>query len=101
MFRSDSGACSNSSSGSELGLSNSVKLPSRGWFTEGDSGNNIVLIDDFLASQVHGDYFGTFTKYGTKALQTIGKKEGHYDDAIDGNFGAKTLACAEYYGFKY
>ena len=85
----------------ELGLSNSVKLPSRGWFTEGDSGNNIVLIDDFLASQVHGDYFGTFTKYGTKALQTIGKKEGHYDDAIDGNFGAKTLACAEYYGFKY
>lgn len=85
----------------ELGLSNSVGLPSRGYYTEGDSGDNIVLIDEFLASQVYGNYYGIFTKYGTKALQTIGKADGVYDDNIDGDFGPKTLATAEYYGFHY
>ena len=85
----------------ELGLDKSIKLPSRGYFKEGDSGNDITLIDDFLATQVSGDYFGIFTKYGTKALQTIGKADGVYNDVIDGNFGAKTLATAEYYGFSY
>ena len=85
----------------ELGLSSSVKLPARGWFTEGDSGNDIVLIDDFLATQVYGDYYGIFTKYGTMALQTIGKYDGIYNDNIDGCFGSKTLATAEHYGFHY
>lgn len=84
----------------EMGLSDSVK-PSSSYYHEGDSGNNISLINSFLSQQVKGDYFGTFTKYGTKALQDKGKQEGHYDDTIDGNFGAKTLACAEYYGFNY
>lgn len=85
----------------ELGLSNSVNLPSRGWFTEGDSGNDIALIDEFLAKQVSGDYYGIFTKYGTKALQTIGKEDGIYKDVIDGNFGPQTLKTAEHYGFNY
>ena len=85
----------------ELGLSNSVNLPSRGYFTEGDSGSDIELIDNFLSTQVYGNYYGIFTKYGTKALQTIGKADGVYNDAIDGNFGPKTLATAEYYGFNY
>lgn len=85
----------------ELGLSSSVKLPSRGYFTIGDNGKDIELIDNFLATQVFGDYYGIFTKYGTKALQTMGKADGVYNDVIDGNFGAKTLATAEYYGFHY
>ena len=85
----------------ELGLDNSIELPSRGWFTEGDQGEDISKIDDFLANQVKGDYYGIFTVYATKCLQTIGKQNNIYDDVIDGNFGAKTLACAEYYGFKY
>lgn len=85
----------------ELGLSSSVKLPSRGYFTQGDSGKDIDLIDSFLATQVYGNYYGIFTKYGTKALQTIGKADGVYNDNIDGNFGQKTLATAEYYGFYY
>ena len=85
----------------ELGLSSSVKLPSRGYFTEGDSGKDVDLIDTFLSTQVYGNYYGIFTKYGTMALQTIGKEDGVYNDKIDGNFGPKTLKTAEYYGFRY
>ena len=84
----------------EMGLDKSVK-PSNTYYHEGDSGKDITLINSFLAQQVKGNYYGTFTKYGTMALQDKGKAEGHYNDNIDGNFGAKTLSCAEYYGFTY
>ena len=76
-------------------------LPPRGYFTKGDSGDKIELIDEFLANQVKGNYYGSFTVACVKALQEKGKEEGLYDDEIDGNWGPKTQKLAEHYGFKY
>ena len=83
------------------GLSRYIGLPSRGYYRVGDSGNNVETIDAFLASKVRGNYYGIFTSYTVKALQTVGKNDGVYTDVIDGNFGPMTLKTAEYYGFKY
>lgn len=83
------------------GLNSSIGLPSRGWYTVGDSGNSVAQIDDFLAGKIRGNYYGNYTTHSVKALQTIGKYDGVYTDVIDGNFGPMTLKTAEYYGFKY
>lgn len=85
----------------DKGLNKNVRLPDRGYYKVGDSGDNIALIDNFLSQRIKGTYYGNYTKNAVMALQTVGKQEGHYNDNIDGNFGPKTLACAEYYGFKY
>ncbi|MBR2245684.1 MAG: peptidoglycan-binding protein [Clostridia bacterium] len=85
----------------EQGLNKNVRLPERGWFTKGDSSDDVAIIDNFLCEKVKGNYYGDYTENCTKALQTIGKQDGVYDDAIDGCFGAKTLKTAEYYGFHY
>lgn len=84
----------------EEGLDPTTK-PSSSYYKVGDSGENIAKINSFLASKVYGDYYGTFTKYGTMALQEKGKEDGVYNDKIDGCFGAKSLNTAEYYGFTY
>lgn len=83
------------------GLSRYINLPSRGYYKVGDTGNNIATIDSFLAALIRGNYYGTYTSFAVKALQTIGKEDGIYKDAIDGNFGPLTLKTAEHYGFKY
>lgn len=75
-------------------------LPSRGWFTKGDSGENVNKINDWLASLVVGNYYGFYTTEMVKALQTRGKEDGLYNDVVDGNWGAKTEALAEHYGFR-
>lgn len=75
-------------------------LPPRGWFTKGDTGENVKKIDAWLASLVVGDYYGYYTTEMVKALQAKGKEDGLYNDAIDGNWGAKTEALAEHYGFR-
>lgn len=85
----------------ECGFNKYVGLPSRGYYTVGDSGNDVVEIDNFLAARIRGNYYGNYTSNSVKALQTIGKNDGVYNDSIDGNFGPKTLKTAEYYGFKY
>lgn len=85
----------------DKGLNRYIGLPSRGYYRVGDSGDAVTQIDDFLAARILGNYYGNYTSHSVKALQEIGKAEGHYNDNIDGNFGPKTLACAEYYGFKY
>ena len=85
----------------EQGLNQNIRLPQRGWFTKGDSSDDVAIIDNFLCEKVKGNYYGDYTENCTKALQTIGKQDGIYDDAIDGCFGAKTLRTAEYYGFHY
>lgn len=82
------------------GLDSSIGLHSRGYYRIGDSGNNIATIDAFLSSKIKGNYYGTYTQYSVKALQTIGKNDKVYNDVIDGNFGSKTLATAKHYGFK-
>ena len=85
----------------DYGLNRYIGLPSRGYYRVGDSGDAITQIDAFLAGRIRGNYYGNYTSHSVMALQTIGKSEGHYNDNIDGNFGPKTLACAEYYGFRY
>lgn len=85
----------------EQGLNKNIRLPDRGWFTKGDRGDEVSIIDNFFCEKVKGNYYGEYTKNCTKALQTIGKEDGIYDDVIDGNFGYKTLKTAEHYGFKY
>lgn len=83
------------------GLSSWIALPSRGYYRVGDSGNSIAQIDSFLANKIRGNYYGTYTNYAVRALQTIGRQDGVYTDVIDGNFGPMTLTTAEYYGFSY
>jgi peptidoglycan hydrolase-like protein with peptidoglycan-binding domain len=83
------------------GLNSWITLPSRGYYRVGDSGNSIAQIDSFLANKIRGNYYGTYTNYAVRALQTIGRQDGVYTDVIDGNFGPMTLATAEYYGFNY
>ena len=85
----------------EQGLDNSIIIHTRGYFTVGDCDVNVGKIDDFLADKVKGNYYGTYTTNCVKALQTIGKNDGVYNDKVDGNFGPKTLKTAEYYGFNY
>ena len=83
------------------GLNRYIKLPSRGWYQIGDSGDAIKQIDAFLANKIRGNYFGQYTKYSVMALQTIGKEDKIYDDVVDGNYGPKTDACAVHYGLKH
>lgn len=85
----------------ECGLNKYIGLPNRGYYKVGDSGSSIDTIDGFLAAKIRGNYYGNYTKHSVKALQEIGKSEGHYKDVVDGNFGPQTLKTAEYYGFKY
>lgn len=85
----------------EKGLNNNVRLPQRGYYKIGDSGDDISIINNFLSERIKGTYYGNYTSHAVMALQTIGKSDGVYDDNIDGYFGPKTLATAEYYGFTY
>lgn len=62
-------------------------LPDRGYYTEGDSDDNVSLIDDFYSGQVLGEWFGVYTKYLTMAFQDKYNVEG----GIDGNIGIHTL----------
>lgn len=85
----------------EKGLNRYIKLPKRGYFTVGDCSNEVSIIDAFLAAKVRGNYYGTYTSYSVKALQEIGKNEGHYNDIIDGHYGPKSDACAVYLGLQH
>ena len=69
-------------------------LPSRGYFTKGDSGKNVEKIDDFFANKVKGDYFGDYTIAIVKEFQ----KQHNLEQ--DGNIGPKTLAKMIEQGFK-
>lgn len=60
-------------------------LPARGYYTIGDSDSHVELIDNFLASKVEGNYFGTYTKFAVIAYQKIFGLE------ADGNIGPITL----------
>ena len=70
-------------------------LPPRGYFTKGDSGDKIELIDEFLAKQVEGTYFGDYTEACVKVFQ---KQNGLEDD---GNIGPITLEKMREKGFTY
>lgn len=70
-------------------------LPERGYFKKGDSGDNISAIDEFLASQVKGSYFGDFTEACVKVFQNQNGLK------ADGCIGPKTLEKMKEKGFTY
>lgn len=69
-------------------------LPSRGYFTKGDSGTKVEKIDNWFANKVKGDYFGDYTTAIVKEFQRQNKLE------ADGNIGAITLAKMKEQGFE-
>lgn len=69
-------------------------LPPRGYFTKGDTGENVAKIDDFFAKKVNGDTFGDYTTACTKVFQMKNDLE------QDGNIGPLTLKKMEEDGFK-
>ena len=85
---------------------NKINLPSRGYFTEGDSGESIEIISSFLAfnflgyeskigvkvDDMLGDYFGKNLKAWVKEFQ----KENDLEQ--DGNIGPITLGKLREFG---
>lgn len=69
-------------------------LPTRGWFTKGDSGNNVYKINEWLSNKVKGDYFGEYTTAMVKEFQRQNQLE------ADGNIGKMTLEKMISQGFK-
>lgn len=69
-------------------------LPTRGWFTKGDSGNNVYKINEWLSNKVKGDYFGEYTTAMVKEFQRQNQLE------ADGNIGKMTLEKMIAQGFK-
>lgn len=61
-------------------------LGARGYLKQGDSGDNISKIADFLANKVKGNYFG---KYMAACVRVFQEENGLETDA---NIGPKTLA---------
>lgn len=68
-------------------------LPDRGWFQEGDSGDNVKKIDDWFAKKVEGSYYGSYTTAIVKEYQRQNKLE------VDGKIGPLTLAKMVEQGF--
>lgn len=68
-------------------------LPDRGWFQEGDSGDNVKKIDDWFAKKVEGSYYGSYTTAIVKEYQRQNNLE------QDGCIGSKTLAKMKEQGF--
>lgn len=69
-------------------------LPDRGYFTKGDSGDNVEKIDNFFMNKVKGDYYGDYTVAIVKEFQRQHNLE------QDGNIGKITLAEMVKEGFK-
>ncbi len=69
-------------------------FPPRGYFTKGDSGENVRKIDDFFVNKVKGDYFGDYSVAIVKEFQRQNGLE------VDGCIGKVTLAKMVEQGFK-
>lgn len=69
-------------------------LPNRGYFTKGDKGDKVKVINEFFANKVKGEFFGEYTAAMTKEFQRLNNLE------VDGNIGPKTLAKMKEQGFK-
>jgi murein L,D-transpeptidase YcbB/YkuD len=69
-------------------------FPPRGYFTKGDSGENVRKIDEFFANKVKGDFYGDYSVAIVKEFQRQNGLE------QDGNIGPKTLAKMVEQGFK-
>lgn len=69
-------------------------LPPKGYFTKGNSGENVRKINDWYANQVKGNFYGNYTEANVKEFQRQNGLE------EDGNIGAITLAKMEEQGFE-
>lgn len=83
-----------------------IELPTRGYFKKGDRGEDVTLINQWLYERygnkkVLGELYGNNTIKYVKAFQTQAKKDGTYDDNIDGCIGKKTLQAMRKAGFKH
>ena len=83
-----------------------IKLPNRGYFKKGDKGEDVSLINQWLFEKyankkVLGNLYGTNTVKYVKEFQKNAKKDGIYNDNIDGCIGKKTLEAMRIAGFKH
>ena len=69
-------------------------LPPRGYFTKGDTGENVKKIDAWFCTKVQGDYYGDYTTAVVKEFQRQNGLE------QDGCIGKITLAKMKEQGFK-
>lgn len=69
-------------------------LPARGYFTKGDSGDNVEKICNWFSEKVKGDYYGNFLQSCVVCYQKLNGLE------PDGNIGKITLAKMVEQGFK-
>ena len=69
-------------------------LPPRGYFTKGDTGENVKKIDAWFCTKVQGDFYGDYTCAVVKEFQ---KQNGLEQDS---NIGPLTLAKMKEQGFK-
>lgn len=87
---------------------NSSFFGSKGYFSLGDTHENIGRIAEFMYrvfpaytnKKALGNYYGPYIKASITEFQRRAKKEGKYNDNIDGACGPKTLKALEHYGFK-
>lgn len=84
----------------------SIKFPSRGYFTKGDSGTSIEIISSFLAANFMGyeaktgvkidDMLGPY--FGNNLIAWVKLFQKNNDLEVDGSIGPKTLAKLREYG---
>ena len=73
---------------------------------KGDRGEDVTLIDQWLFERygnkkVLGELYGNYTVKYIKDFQKVSKKNGTYNDNIDGCTGRKTLEAMRKAGFPY
>ena len=83
-----------------------IKLPNRGYFKKGDKGEDVSLINQWLFEKyankkVLGNLYGSYTMKYVKEFQKNAKKDGIYNDNIDGCIGSLTLKAMRIAGFKH
>lgn len=69
-------------------------LPSKGYFSKGDSGSNVSKICDYFSNLVKGDYYGDYLESCVKVFQKQNNLES------DGSIGKITLSKMKEKGFK-
>lgn len=83
-----------------------VELPKRGYFTKGDSGEDISIIASFLAYNFLGYEYKTRVKiddmlgeyFGNNLIAWVKQFQSNNNLEVDGNIGPKTLKKLEEYG---
>lgn len=83
-----------------------ITLPTRGYFTKGDNGEEISIISTFLAGNFMGYEYKTKIKiddmlgdyYGNNLITWIKQFQKNNGLEVDGNIGPKTLDKLKEYG---